>query len=58
MNQKGPEPGKKVFGKVSEWKETEDLLTHQACKQLYDLLGQILRSTKDSNLLIDLPETI
>ena len=47
-----------MLSKVSEWKEAEDMLTHQACKQLYYLLGQILRSTKDSNLLVDLPETL
>lgn len=33
--------------KVSEWREAEDETTHQACKQVYELLGPILRFTKD-----------
>lgn len=33
------------------------MFIYQASKELSDLLGQILRSTKDSDLLVYLPET-
>ena len=41
------EPGKKVLSEVSEWRKAKDMFTHQACKQLCDSLGPVLRSTKD-----------
>lgn len=44
--------------KVSKRRKAEDLFIRQAAKQFCELLGQILRFTKDSDLVLDLSETL
>lgn len=42
----------------SEGSEAEDVFLFQAWTQFSDLLGQVRRSTRDSDSLVDLPATL